>query len=605
MQQGRNQWMFTGRNAVSEDAGWVKAGMRVLKFLASLRLAVVIILSLMAAMAAGTFVESAEGTQAAVLVVYDSLWFYAILFMLGVNVFAVMIDRIPWQKKHTGFLITHLGIILVLVGSFVTRSTMVDGQLTLAEGESSSYVTLTHKPLVYVFEHASQKDWIFPLKRKPFAWTGKEDLRSEKKHSGDPVLKLLHYYPKARVKENLVNADEGPAALTLTIKNDFVEQQLSLIEDDAEKGRISMGPAVFSFSKLKLEQTIETADQQGFIEFVFPERSLQVPFDPAGPFPVSYALEGTPYEVTVRRHLKNAAVVGKELIDQAGASAGDNPETWLNPAVELTLTGPDLQEGHTTFAKYPEFPTVHGLKPSAAGVKVYYRLPHLNAAKTPNELRFVKEDGRLTYQIKDKNGLRGGDFTAGEIYETGWMGLTFKADEYLPHSRIEKEYLPLHNLSEAVDAVPAVQVEVAGGGSAQTVWLTQGRRESVRLGERQYELIYGFKRIPMGFKVQLKDFQIEHDPGTENPASFASDVVLKDDMKGIARDVHISMNEPLEYRGFKVYQAAYSLVPGEPEISIFSVGHDPGIPFKYIGTILIVAGAVVMFSMRKFVKPRT
>lgn len=603
--QGPNQWMFTGKKIdLSDDSPIVQKGMRVLKFFASLRLAVVIILALMIAMAVGTFIEAAEGTQAAVLIVYDSPWFHAILILLGLNVFTVMVDRIPWQKKHIGFLVTHAGIILILVGSFITRQTMVDGQVTLAEGETSSHVTLLQKPLVYIFDHSSQKDWIFPIRPKPFAWEGHETLASEKP-SQDISVTLMNYYPKARIEEKRVAAESGPSALKLQLQNDFVNQELWLVEDDANDGRVSMGPAVFSFSKTKLEESLELKNVESFIEFVFSDKTVQIPVNLKQAFPQQFALEGTPYEITINRHLKNAAVVGKDLVDQAGSDVSDDPETWLNPALELTLRGPDFEEGHTTFAKYPEFPTVHGLKPSAAGVKVFYRLAYLQQPKTANELRLIKDNtGQLTYQIKDKNGLRGAALKPGETYETGWMNLKFTVEEFFPASKVQKKFNPLHNLSESTDAVNAVQITIQNEDQEASVWLTQGVRESISLNGKRYEFIYGYKRIPMGFKIQLKDFQIKHNPGTESPASFSSDVVLRDDMKGITKDVHISMNEPLEHRGFKVYQAAYSLVPGEPEISIFSVGHDPGIPVKYTGALLIVIGATIMFAMRKFSKPR-
>ena len=62
------------------------------------------------------------------------------------------------------------------------------------------------------------------------------------------------------------------------------------------------------------------------------------------------------------------------------------------------------------------------------------------------------------------------------------------------------------------------------------------------------------------------------------------------------------MNEPLEYRGFKIYQSGYQMPeePGQPEVSIFSVGQDPGVPFQYAGTIIMVGGVITMFFTRKF-----
>jgi len=84
------------------------------------------------------------------------------------------------------------------------------------------------------------------------------------------------------------------------------------------------------------------------------------------------------------------------------------------------------------------------------------------------------------------------------------------------------------------------------------------------------------------------------------PASFESDVILKDDSTGSRREVNISMNRPLQHRGFRVFQSGYQQPEGGPEISIFSVAKDPGIPLKYAGSIILVLGTLLMFYTRKF-----
>ena len=98
----------------------------------------------------------------------------------------------------------------------------------------------------------------------------------------------------------------------------------------------------------------------------------------------------------------------------------------------------------------------------------------------------------------------------------------------------------------------------------------------------------------------LRDFRLEQYPGTSRPASFESDVTLKDDGRGLVRNQTVSMNKPLIYRGFRIYQSGYSQPQGEPEISIFSVGKDPGVPVKYAGTIVMVTGIIMMFYFRRF-----
>lgn len=58
------------------------------------------------------------------------------------------------------------------------------------------------------------------------------------------------------------------------------------------------------------------------------------------------------------------------------------------------------------------------------------------------------------------------------------------------------------------------------------------------------------------------------------------------------------MNEPLKHSGFTLYQTSYE--PGDPRpiTSILSVNRDPGRGAKYLGSLLIVLGAIWLFAMK-------
>ena len=92
------------------------------KFFASLRLAVALLVILGIVFGAGTFVESHYGTDAAQVLIYRTHWLGFLLILLAFNLLASALDRIPWKKKHTGFLTTHLGIILLLSGALISQA---------------------------------------------------------------------------------------------------------------------------------------------------------------------------------------------------------------------------------------------------------------------------------------------------------------------------------------------------------------------------------------------------------------------------------------------------------------------------------------------------
>jgi hypothetical protein len=122
-------------------------GGRMLAFLASLRLAVVTMVTLASVCGYATFYEMRHGTPAVQRDIYQTPWFAAILGVLAINVFSVMVSRYRWTKHHTGFLMAHVGILLLLTGSVISLHRGLDSSMALFEGETSDRVALLEKAL--------------------------------------------------------------------------------------------------------------------------------------------------------------------------------------------------------------------------------------------------------------------------------------------------------------------------------------------------------------------------------------------------------------------------------------------------------------------------
>ncbi|MBI3317855.1 MAG: cytochrome c biogenesis protein ResB [Candidatus Omnitrophica bacterium] len=99
------------------------------------------------------------------------------------------------------------------------------------------------------------------------------------------------------------------------------------------------------------------------------------------------------------------------------------------------------------------------------------------------------------------------------------------------------------------------------------------------------------------FSVGLLDFRKIDYPGTSMAAAFESDVEVSDPERGVAMKRKISMNNPLKYRGYSLFQSSY--VQGETEATVLSVRKDPGTPLVYAGFLIIVLGVVSMFVFRR------
>src|SRR4051794_27939599 len=97
-----------------------KKALLLFDFFSSVKLAVILIVTLAVILAAGTFYEAEYGTSAAQRVIYKSWYVYLEMFLLIVNLTCAAIDRLPWKKNHVGFVVTHAGLIILIMGSFIT-----------------------------------------------------------------------------------------------------------------------------------------------------------------------------------------------------------------------------------------------------------------------------------------------------------------------------------------------------------------------------------------------------------------------------------------------------------------------------------------------------
>jgi cytochrome c-type biogenesis protein CcsB len=123
-----------------------------LNALASLKLAVILLVLLLVGLAAGTILESARGTEVAGRLVYYSWWFLTLQGAFAANVVASIAKHFPWGKPRAGFLTTHTAMIVILLGAAITYFFKIEGHVQLWEGEGTSEIESGHLPFVVKLE---------------------------------------------------------------------------------------------------------------------------------------------------------------------------------------------------------------------------------------------------------------------------------------------------------------------------------------------------------------------------------------------------------------------------------------------------------------------
>jgi cytochrome c-type biogenesis protein CcsB len=145
----------------------------------------------------------------------------------------------------------------------------------------------------------------------------------------------------------------------------------------------------------------------------------------------------------------------------------------------------------------------------------------------------------------------------------------------------------------------AVLIQITDGKRQQTIPVfghsgVAPDTVQVNLGSGILKLAYGAMPLSVPFSIYLKEFQLERYPGSESPSSFASEVVLIDEVAGLREDRRIYMNNTLTYKGYKFFQSSYD----QDELgTVLSVNHDfIGTWVTYFGYALLIIGIILSLA---------
>jgi hypothetical protein len=119
-----------------------------LRALGSLQLAVLLIAVYFAVLVVATALEGRYDAETARSNVYRTNWFAAIHIVLAVNLLSAMLVRLPWRRRHIGFLIAHGGILVLLIGCGLTWWKGLEGQLSVYEGHANHVLLIDNGRLV-------------------------------------------------------------------------------------------------------------------------------------------------------------------------------------------------------------------------------------------------------------------------------------------------------------------------------------------------------------------------------------------------------------------------------------------------------------------------
>ena len=462
------------------------------------------ILGLAVSLAVATTIESKYDTATAQYYVYQAMWFYGVLTLLGLNILAVALSRLPWKKKHTPFLMAHAGILMILTGSYLTATLGLDGNLRIGEGEVNSAVELNEH--VLLFREGEN------VKTKPFSWmpwAAAEDF----KNVDFPDFKI-------RVEKYLSDAES---------KVNFVAGT------DPEK---KPGPAI----------------------------QIRILGAPMGGAPEIWLWGSDPGWATQKMGLARFLIRKESQKD-------------LTPSEELS------SEARFDFVVNDK----GELKYEATSI------------------RGEKKSGKIDLsKLSDKENPT--------IIDPQWrMPIKIQVKRFIPMAINQTEYVPVGKKASGMGSnlpQPAILVSLLSNPNSK-LWLGLGDRADFN-DETGKPVSIGLypKRVVLPYAVRLKQFELKHDPGTQDAAAYSSFVQVVDSFQKNQTQMdalpveHITMNEPLAVKGYTFYQASYIPDMPRPTVTVLSVNHDPGRPLKYWGSILLILGSISLYLTKVFQKKK-
>ncbi|MEI6234765.1 MAG: hypothetical protein WCT04_17060 [Planctomycetota bacterium] len=525
----------------------------VFKFLASLQLAMILIGVIVIASIAGTLYESKFNSDVARDYIYDAPWFNMWLSVLCVNLFCVAAIRYPWKSYQTGFVITHAGIITLLIGAMIDRTWGIEGYLHLTRGAEPTSTMELHTQELRVYAKGIEEFATTTFRVKSMTTEAKRRFTARTPDDGVKV-NVLDVKAVQQATE-IEPSPKGNPAITFTLRGPMMGQNaMSLFLGEKQ----NLGRAIVSFSKGLPPATAVATDSGKVPEsasdvmvprlergFVFSKQNepmiktiagepsginAKLMVDPSGTPSATFTLSGKTFTVAIRTQLKKeTAIEGmpewKIIIheyfpnfhfdDDKAGTIDDKPD---NPAIIFELRGPLIKE--SAVAKpimSPHGAAAHGNNPADAA-----------GGEGLNGLAFyLGADGKLRYVAKSRlKGESSGEVVNEHAVSLGWgPGAEFVVDNYIEKAMPKLAWKQMPGEFNPDNPQLGLLCRVTSGSQTKEVWVGKTpvddmRLTTVEINGKTIDLAFSNSTSELPFSVSLLKFDAPRHEGLEESTTF-------------------------------------------------------------------------------------
>lgn len=215
------------------------------RFSTSFQLGIPILVAITCLITWGTIVEAQYDAFAASKLVYQSWMMYLTMGLLIYNLTIVMVDRLPWKKRHIPFILVHIGIITVLLGGWITQKYGIDGSLVLPVNGKNNYVQVAQTDLVVYATFTGDRYTKFYEREVDFFLHPPTEDKPYRIQLGENEIVIKKYLKYARVSKKLkksTDANSG-SSVKFQLQNANVQQVETLTQLNKTKSTdVNFGP---------------------------------------------------------------------------------------------------------------------------------------------------------------------------------------------------------------------------------------------------------------------------------------------------------------------------------------------------------------------------
>ena len=488
---------------------------------------------------ASSFLESYANASFVDRLVYSAIWFK---FLIGSIAFVILVSissKMPFKKKYLGFYLIHSSLIMILAGGFLTSYTGINGEVVLYPQSFNNQIELNNYELV-IFSGVDINN-LRPTKTvdlpyNAFTWHTSIEIF--------PQLFLKSYLPFSKAKPGFGNASVESGYFSAFFELEGKDQWGDLVLSNHPKSQVSARAVLAGINFTLLPKAmLECFTHNTGYDFFFWNRKEQKCFLPPD-----------------KKIKIGVSQLGNRFIE--------------------------YREQNRTFTFWPEMSPrpmkEHGRVLEDAEIMV------MSKKVFANDKDVLLFDNTLVVWSRRQRQY--------DRIELSKQWSLVPQTELRIRIKMQSNHQPIINLPESTI--------LRGAQSDQpAILLHHMNLDNWVLKDQPYIFNHSNKIIKIGlekakahlpFKIKLKKFETKFYPESQMPATYQSSVEIDDGFL-----IDINMNNPLNYKGFRLFQSSYFELSNGEYASVLTASRDPGRLYKYLGSFLFLFGLVYYYYQKR------